>query len=220
MTLTEYRPGKGRRIQLTGEPDRCSTVWRIASARHTADVYISPLMHGGKVRVSLHQSGSWQVGLTKEHATHLSSQESRHWDIWQRGGELAPGTVRAWYLLIPDQELRVGIHDPKALKLPPVGPEHAASIEVLIMSNEGQNINIDDAHVVGRWCLEGRAESCLVMARRIPWTSKLRDWANAARQQALAQVEAAGLPNKKELRYYFHGYDSQGVRFGLELAGN
>jgi hypothetical protein len=177
-------------------------------------------MFGGKVKVSLHQSGSWQVGLTKEHATHFSSQDSRHWDIWQRGGELASGIIRAWYLLIPDQELRVGTHDPKAYKLPPVGSEHAASIEVLMMSNEVSTIVIDDVHIVGRWHLDGRAESCLVVARRIPWTSEPQAWANAARQQALAQAGAGGFLNKKELRYYFHGYDLQGVRFGLELAGN
>jgi hypothetical protein len=219
MTLTEYGPGKSRRIQLTGEPDRCSTVWTIASAKNSADVYICPRMLGGKVKVSLHKSGSWQVGLTKENATHLSSLDSRHWDIWQCGGELAPGTVRAWYLLIPDQELCVAAHDPIAYQLPPVGTEHAASIEVLMMSNEVPTVVIDDVHVVGRWRLKGRAESCLVVARRIPWTSEQQAWANAARNQALAQAGADWTPSKKEYRYYFHGYDPQGVRFGLELAG-
>lgn len=218
MLLPEYASGKSRRIQLTGGPDRCSTVWAIFSARRSADMYICPRMLGGRVKVSLHQSGSWQLGLTQESSADVCSDGSRHWDIWKRGGELAPGTVRAWYLLIPDQELRVAAYDSKAHKLPPVGPEHAASIEFLMMSNEGPTVNFDDVHVVGRWRLEGRNESCLVVARRIPWTSDLQSWANFARKQAGTQAEAAGILKKKEDRYYFHNHDAQGVRFGLELA--
>jgi hypothetical protein len=210
MSLIEYAPKKSRRIQLTGGSKRCSTVWTIVSAKHSADLYICPHMLGGAVKASLHESGSWQAGLT--------SGESRHWDIWERGEELAPGMVRAWYLLIPDQELRVADHDSKAYKLPPVGPEHAASIEFLMMSNGGPTVSFDDAHVVGRWRLAGRNESCLVVARRIPWTSQQRTWANLAREQAIAQAEAAGIQKTKEHRYYFHGHDAQGVRFGVELA--
>jgi hypothetical protein len=170
-------------------------------------MYISPHMLGGAVKVSLHQSGSWQAGLTSESPAHFRSAGSRHWDIWKRGGELAPGTVRAWYLLIPDEELRAGALDRKAYKVPPVGPEHAASIEFLMLSNEGPTVEIDGAHFVGRWRLEGRNESCLIVARRIPWTADLREWADAARHQAVAQAEAAAIPKNKEHRYYFHGHD-------------
>jgi hypothetical protein len=86
------------------------------------------------------------------------------------------------------------------------------------MSNEGPTVDFDVAHIVGRWRLAGRNESCLVVARRIPWTSERRTWANFAREQAITQAEAAGIPNNKEHRYYFHGHDTQAVRFGLELA--
>jgi hypothetical protein len=178
MSLSEYAPGKSSRIQLTGGCKRCSMVWNIFSKKNKADIYVSPGMFGGAVKLSLHGSGSWQAGLTEESPAHLRSGASRHWDIWKRGGELAPGMVRAWYLLIPDQELRVADYDNKAYKLPPVGPEHAASIEFLIMSNEGPTVDFDVAHIVGRWRLAGRNESCLVVARRIPWTSEQRTWAN------------------------------------------
>ena len=218
MSLPEYAPGKSCRIQLTGSGDRCSTVWAVVSAKRAADIYISPRMLGGAVKVSLHESGSWQAGLAKESSANLRSAGSRHWDIWKRGEELAPGNVRAWYLLIPDQELRAGACDNKAHKVPPVGAEHVASIEFLMMSNEGPTVEIDDAHVIGRWRLEGRNESCLVVARRIPWTAELQSWADAARHQAVAQAEADGVPKSREHRYYFHGCDAQGVRFGLELA--
>ena len=86
------------------------------------------------------------------------------------------------------------------------------------MSDDGPTINFDDAHVVGRWRLAGRPESCLVVARRIPWTAEQQTWANSARNLAVAEAEAAGIQKLKEHRYYFHGHDAQGVRFGLELA--
>ncbi len=217
MSLVEYAPGKSRRIQLVGGPNRCSTVWAIFSGKRSADIYICPRMSGGAVKVSLHQSGSWQVGVTKEHSAHIEGT-SRHWEIWKRGGELAPGVVRAWYLLIPDQEHRVADHDSKAHLLPAVGPNYAASIEILMMDSAGPTVNFDDAHIVGRWLLEGRSESCLVVTRRVPWNSEQQNWAESARKHAVAQAETAGIPKRKEHRYYFHGHDAQGVRFGLELA--
>lgn len=218
MSLVEYAPGKSRRIQLIDGSGRCSTVWAIFSAKRTADIYVCPRIMGGAVKVSLHQSGSWQVGFTKESSAKLNAGRTRHWDIWKGGAEIGPGTVRAWYLLIPDQELRAADEDTKAHKVPPVGPDHAASIELLIMSNDGPSVAFDDAHIVGRWRLGSRDESCLVVARRIAWTEEQQAWANASREQAVAQAEAAGVRKSRDHRYYFHGSDVAGVRFGLELA--
>lgn len=218
MDVAEYPAGKSRRIQLAGAGDRHSTVWGVFSARHAADLYICPRMMGGAVKVSLHQSGSWQAGVTAEHAARRCVVGARHWDVWQRGAELAPGIVRAWYLLLPDQELRDAAPDGKAHQIPPVGTGHAASVEFLMMSDEGPTVEFENVHVVGRWRLVGRSESCFVVARRIPWTNELEGWADEARVQAMAQAKAAGVFPEPHHRYYFHGYDAQGVRFGLELA--
>ena len=218
MPLSEYLPGKNRRIQLTGSSGRCSTVWTVFSAKRSADVYVCPRMSGGAVKVSLHASGSWQVGLTAEPAKGRTPTQSRHWEIWQRGDGIGPGVTRAWYLLIPDRELRVGATDPKAFKLPAVGQGYAASVELLLTRNDGPTVTIDDAHVVGRWRLEKHDESCLVVARRVPWTSELQSWADSARTQVAAQSAAAGVPKSQEHRYFSHGHDAQGVRFGIELA--
>jgi len=218
MSLTEYPPGDRCRIQLAGSRGRCSTVWVVFSAKRSADLYICPRMLGGAVKVSLHQSGSWKVGLTKQRTEAFPSNFSRHWDTWKAGDDLAPGVVRAWYLLIPDQELRVALKDKIAHQLPPVGAGHAASIEFLMMSDDGPSINFENAHLVGRWRLEGRKESCLVMARRIPWTAEYRNLANSAREKTVAMAEASGIRTVEKHRYYCHGHDAQGVRFGLELA--
>jgi hypothetical protein len=219
VQITDYPPGRSRRLQLGGDEGRCSTVWGVFSAKHSADFYICPRMAGGAVKISLHQSGSWHAGLTLEHVRQNQIVDSRHWDVWERGqNDLAPGTLRAWYLLLPDQELRSGSCDEKAYQLPAVGAGHAASVEFLMMSDDGPKVLFDDAHVVGRWRLATRPESCLVVARCIPWTKDLQRWANDARNRAASDATAAGVLPEQNHRYYFHGHDAQGVRFGLELA--
>jgi hypothetical protein len=221
MSLEEHAPGKSRRIQVVGDGGRCSSVWSVFSAKHSADLYIVPRMFGGAVKVSLHESGSWQAGLTKEAAVDFTLSESRHWEIWNRGNEQAAGVVPAWSLLIPDEELRSGAVDPKAHIIPPVGANHASSIHFLMMSNEGPTVNFDDdVYIVGRWRLCGRDESCLLVARRIPWTSDLREWAEVVRKQVAAQAAAAGIEKDPNHRYYLHGHNAEGVRFGLELAAS
>jgi len=218
-TITEYPPGEGCRLQLTDGANRFSTVWKVVSAKHTPDLYVVPLMFGGAFKISLHESGSWRAGLTSESPAHLRSGVSRHWEVWERGPAFAPGTVRGWYLLIPDQELRTGCTlDGKARQVPPVGPGHAVSIEFLMMTNQGPTAVFDDAHIIGRWALRGRDESCLVIGRRIAWSEELKVWANAARSDATGQAESAGIKVSQEHRFYIHRHDAQGVRFGLELA--
>ena len=175
-------------------------------------------MSGGAVKISLHESGSCHVGETAESAKGRTPTLSRHWEIWPRGSEIGPGITRAWYLMIPDRELRVGPIDSKAQILPAVGEGHAASIELLLMRNDGPTVSFDDTHVVGRWQLHGRDESCLVLARRIAWTSEQQAWADVARAQVISQSTAAGVPTRAEHRFFLHGHDAQGVRFGLELA--
>ena len=95
-------------------------------------MYVTPKIFGGKIKVSLHESGQFQVGLTKENSSEL--EESRHWERWQRGTDYLPGVVRAWYLIIPHEELRPAACDKKTYQLPLVGPDHAAQIEVLMVS--------------------------------------------------------------------------------------
>ena len=218
MLLTEFPPGTSMRLQLAGSNNRRSTVWSITSARRSADIYVTPRMSGGKLKISLHQSGSWHVGLVNEAAHGLEAGESRHWEVWKRGGELAAGVVRAWYLLIPEDELRVLDADPKAYQLPDVGQDHALSLEVLFASNEGTQMTFDSSHVVGRWRLHEHDESCLVVARRIPWSDEQRSWADRARKATAELGSAKGAQREPDHRYFLHGHNSEGVRFGLELA--
>ena len=195
-----------------------STVWKVFSGRKSPDFYVVPMMHGGALKVSLHTSGSWQVGLTKEYQEKAGITGSRHWEIWRRGSEIAPGITRSWYLLIPDQELRLGSVDSKAVQLPPVGRDGAVSLEVLRLSNDGPTAIFEHSKIVGRWPLHGTNESCLIVARRVPWHHESQQWANECRSHTITEATAAGVPPDASHRYFFHGHDAQAVRFGLELG--
>ena len=96
------------------------------------------------------------------------------------------------------------------------------SLELLMMAtNEAAaTVALEDAHLVGRWPMLGRDESCLVLARRIPWTPEQQAWIEEARVRVVAQATAAGVPKSEEHRYFLHGHDLQGVRFGGELAAS
>jgi len=175
-------------------------------------------MMGGALKISLHQSGSWHAGFTAEAKTKTPAIGSRHWEIWKRGAELSEGVTRAWYLLVPDSELRTVDVDPKAREIPAVGPNHALSLEVLLVQNVGSAMNFDDAHLVARLRLQGRDESCLILARRVPWGPEQCAWADAARIRSAAVSMLNHVRLLPEHRYFVHGHDQQGVRFGLELA--
>ena len=219
MTIEELTPGKSIRLQLSGGDDRASTAWCAFSSKKSPDMYVSPRMMGGDVKISLHASGSFNTGVVSEKAVKLSEAASRHWDIWKRSeDEIGPKATRAWYLLIPDSELRVVEVDPKARVLPPVGPGHAVSVEFLLCADVGPTLVFDDAYVIARFDLAAREESCLIVARRIPWPEGMIALAERARAEALAQARASKLEVNEHHRLYIHGKDVDGVRFGLELA--
>ena len=175
-------------------------------------------MCGGEVKVSLHASGSWQVGTTKDYQKSYETLEARHWEIWRRDSEMAPGIVRGWYLLIPHSELGKGDRDLEAVQLPPVGRDAAVSLELLIMRNEGPIPVFENSFLVGKWPLIKSNESCLVVARRVPWNDGQEQWAAQLKAQAISQASTAGVPPDSTHRYFLHGQDATGVRFGMELG--
>lgn len=220
--ITELDPGGSLRVQLAGLDGRVSTVLTAFSAKRSPDMYIAPRVLGGDVKISLHASGSYQVGLTREAASRRGT-DNRHWEIWDNRDQrrdLAPGVERAWYMLLPDEELRSGSQDPNAYLLPPVGHGHAASVEFLLVSDVGPELAFDEAHIVARFRLASAERSCLVVARRIAWVAQMQALARASRYQAEAHAQEARIALNAEHRFFIHGNDEHGVRFGLELAAD
>jgi hypothetical protein len=66
MDIPDYKAKSSVRLALTGDGGRRSSVWSLFTAKKTPDVYVAPRVLGGQVKISLHASGSWQVGFTAE----------------------------------------------------------------------------------------------------------------------------------------------------------
>ena len=215
--LREYKLGKNFKFQLASADGRHSTTYSVMTRKSTDDVYVTPMMMGGETKISLHNSGSWQAGLTVEGHARLPSSASRHWEIWKRPNELLPGVTRAWYLLLPGQELRVSSNN-TTYKLPPVGSGYAASVEFLFMTEHGPTVDFGEVAMVGQWRLNVSGERLVIVARKVPWEENQRARAKAVMEQVRAMGNAQGVAVTSEHTCFVHGHDDQGVRFGIELA--
>jgi hypothetical protein len=87
---------------------RRSADWRVWTSSNADDVYAAARLTAGEIKISLHQSGSWQHGFTAagKAAASLPPGESRHFTIWQRPAEIVPGWTRAVRIIIPDTALQ------------------------------------------------------------------------------------------------------------------
>jgi hypothetical protein len=217
--IKEIELGKKFKFQLAGSDGRYSTPYSVVTRKSTDDVYIVPTMMGGDMKVSLHKSGSWQAGLTVEGHAKLPLTESRHWEIFPRSPEFGPGATRAWYLLLPDEELRAEAND-RAYKIPTVGPGCAASVEFIFLTPQGPSVDLGEVAYVRQWRLKVSGERLLIVSRKIPWSAAERARAVLAKAEAVKMAQAGGVQPSTDHAYFFHGHNDQGVRFGMELGAS
>jgi hypothetical protein len=115
---------------------RRSGAWRIwaqngSSGKATnSDVYLAARSVAHEVKVSLHESGSWQYSITSAHAAKASPSnpgQARHLQRWLRPAEFAPGLTLAFRFYLPESEFRAFRDDelatanPTWLPIPPPG---------------------------------------------------------------------------------------------------
>ncbi|MEI9948272.1 MAG: hypothetical protein WDO74_04660 [Pseudomonadota bacterium] len=218
-TLREYKLGKSFQFQLSSGDGRYSTTYSVVTRKSTDDVYIIPMMMGGEMKVSLHKTGSWQAGLTEEGHAKFGKTGSRHWEIFKRPDEFGVGATRAWYLVIPHEELRVDSNE-MAFKIPPVGPGYAASIEFVFLTEQGPPIDFGEVAWIGQWRLKVSGERLVLFSRKIPWSAEERARAILAKAEAVSMAVRNGVTPTAEHAYFFHGQNDLGVRFGMELAAS
>ena len=98
---------------------RRSAVWLAVTAKSTDDVYVATKLAGRFIKVSLHESGSWQHGFISDDKAQgfRSPGQPRHFTIWQRPDEIIPGWTRAVRIIIPDAALQTR-PSPGTLKKP------------------------------------------------------------------------------------------------------
>jgi hypothetical protein len=99
-----------------------STVWRLwTGGGSDSDVYIAPRSAAGEFKVSLHQSGRWQVSFTSQYFRDVANEidtlpNSRHLDIWSNSLNINLELTLALRIIIPVSELRVAPFLPKKSK--------------------------------------------------------------------------------------------------------
>jgi hypothetical protein len=94
-----------------GNPDGLSSnSWRVW-ARPDGDVYISCRDNYKELKVSLHRSGRWRVGLTDIAAGRLADRtvggSNRAWDVWDRPDPMVPGITMGFVILFFPSELSI-----------------------------------------------------------------------------------------------------------------
>jgi hypothetical protein len=85
------------------DKDRRSVDWRVWTSAHADDVYVAARLVVNSIKISLHESGSWQHGFVSDEKAKAfrPEEESRHFYIWNRPPELVPGWTRAIRIVIP-----------------------------------------------------------------------------------------------------------------------
>ena len=99
---------KATRFVVGSPQGLTSSVWRVWT--HKNDVYFQAESLGGALKVSLHESGRWQMSFTTEFVKKMQAKGqwpaiSRHMSRWLRPTEISSVTL-AFRIIIPTSELR------------------------------------------------------------------------------------------------------------------
>ena len=217
-------PGGRVRFAVFAPDGRRSMAWTVGTTRRTRDVYVTARPLGGTWKMSLHQSGRWNSGLTAERAGAMASPiPDRHWDRWQAPAELAPGIRRSVELLFPDVELRrwpAGLTDDKPVtRIPAPGDGYAACVDLIFMAPGPplRLLDIDDVFSVAAIDLHDLTKLSIV-ARRIPWVAEDVEWLLVAKRSMLASLNPAVIRTTRAPRAILIGKHTDDLRFVVDYA--
>lgn len=178
--------GKRRKLSIrfgvrSAAGDKCSQVWKVVTerGRGRSDIYVTA--HGLRkaFKISLHESGSWQYGLTEEYtrrpdSVRLAGTTGRHLEIWDRPTELAPGLTRAFQVVIPSAAARHNCVETEndVTWVTASGPEEAVEFNIVLTKPPHPEVGWPGkdsmgASLAGTFELEN-GERAWVIHRRVP----------------------------------------------------
>lgn len=145
-------PEQSLRFGVRNASGNRASTWKVWTRRGVGkhDVYLTCRSLGGKLKASLHGSGSWHIGFIRAFLddnledSHPKRQDP-YIERWPRPAPLAPGVTLAYRIVVPTSGVNVPITD-----------SLSSRIVWIQVAPEGMAIEIDvvfDAHdtVVGHW---------------------------------------------------------------------
>lgn len=120
-----------------GEGHRAST-WKLWTKTGVSDVYLACRALGGKLKASLHESGSWHIAYTqktfKEKVEGAAKQSDRFIEKWPRPKPIAKGVTLAYRIVTPWSSVTSSIGEMKGniIWIPNAPKPKATEIDVII----------------------------------------------------------------------------------------
>lgn len=180
------------RFQAVGSDGRSSASWTVFANNTVSDVYIAARPIAGRIKVSLHESGSWRHAFINDAAAapFLPSGADRAFDKFAPSGEpMAPGWLRAYTIVLPESELQLYPSERKQIaSLEVAGSRSAMAVMILLGSRSAVPLRWDSSiSEVGRLMLANGGQVLLlaqVIAVPDAWKPAMERVRSEARQQA------------------------------------
>lgn len=221
IPLSELPRADGPLRFAVGDTDRLtSNSWR-AWVAGSDDIYVACRDNFKEVKVSLHASGRWRMGMTEQaerNSPLLVRGENRAWEVWNAPSPNRKGVIRAFQLQFLTSELAVkpDQRSPKlwgsSLYLAPA-PEGKILCVTLFLAPHSIALQHESepSLVLGQYRLQS-GRDLIVVAHHDPvkgYHEKLR----IARARIALQLRESGVAAPAEGYLYLYGKADDGARF-------
>lgn len=198
-----------------------SNTWRLW-ATTTGDIYIACRDNFKEAKVSLHASGRWRIGFTREAVAKniklLPFEQNRAWEVWDQPPPTLADSIIAFRLIFPTSELAVRPEQRAANTWENVafiepGPPGKMTVLTLFITI-GEVILRHETEP--SFCLASLDIGLGRRAQLVAHGEPEADWSDVIEKnvaQARNQAEQAGIDIPPESYAYFFGHQHDGSRF-------
>ena len=127
------------RFGITDNNGHRAATWTITNPKSKSDIYISCRELRGTIKASLHQSGSWHIGYSKDAAEkYLATDQNKYMEIWTRPKPIALGFTLAFRIVTPYSAVTSPLIESSKhiIWIPNCNEGFATEIDLIITSSE------------------------------------------------------------------------------------
>ena len=131
------------RFGITDDNGHMAATWSISNPKTKSDIYVSCRELNGMIKTSLHESGSWHAGYSKEATEkYFEAKENKYIEIWEKPQPITPGVTLALRIVTPYSAITkpVGNISKEFTWIPNCATGYATEID-LIITTENTNLN-------------------------------------------------------------------------------